>query len=113
VDLTGGTNSTEERKTGKKATQYSPRTTQTKTATAAELYRAAARQISSRLHWMWAENSRTNQKPNPSSSNNKKRTTLREVEKWFFSLKLKKDYTWFTKITALSSSLIWLLKLKN
>jgi hypothetical protein len=30
VDLTGGTNSTEERKTGKKATQYSPRTTQKK-----------------------------------------------------------------------------------
>jgi hypothetical protein len=51
VDLTGGTNSTEERKTGKKAMQYSPRTTQNKTATAAELYRAAARQISSRQHW--------------------------------------------------------------
>jgi hypothetical protein len=50
-NLTGGTNSTEERKTGKKATQYSSRTTQNKIATAAELNRAIARQISSRQHW--------------------------------------------------------------
>jgi hypothetical protein len=111
VDLTGGTNSTEERKTGKNATQYRP-TTQTKTATVAELYRAAPRRISSRQHWTWAEKSRTNQKPNPRSSNTKKRTTLREAEKRFFFIEAQKGLHIIHEVHC-TSSLIWLLELKN
>jgi predicted GIY-YIG superfamily endonuclease len=90
VDLTGGTNSTEERKTGKKATQYSPRTTQKKqplqlNCTEPQQDKSAADNTGRELR---THAQTKNQKPNLRSSNTKKRS--RET---IFQFKLKKDYT--------------------